>query len=78
MSERDDDELQERIESLTLAMEEDRFYGWVASTAAYEAELRSLTKLCECRDRVLHKRLVDYVVRETSDWEWLDRLQSMQ
>lgn len=49
MSERDDNELQERIESLTLSLKEEYKYGAKEAALIYEAELRSLTRLCECR-----------------------------
>lgn len=53
MSERDDNELQERIESLTLSLKEEYRYGTEEAVLIYEAELRSLTRLCEARDRLL-------------------------
>ena len=57
MSERDDNELQERIESLTLSLKEEYKYGTKEAALIYEAELRSLTSLCRHRDENLYHEL---------------------
>lgn len=64
MSERDDNELQERIESLTLSLKEEYKYGTKEAALIYEAELRSLTSLCRHRDEILYSRILWYLPLE--------------
>ena len=80
MSERDDNELQERIESLTLSLKEEYKYGTEEAVLCYEAELRSLTRLCECRDRLLYELFRNaYAQRQLGvDVETLWRIREMQ
>ena len=73
MSERDDNELQERIESLTLSLKEEYRYGTEEAVLIYEAELRSLTALCRHRDRVFEYDLINCAIIDDVWTPKLDR-----
>ena len=80
ISERDDNELQERIESLTLSLKDERRFGTKEAVLCYEAELRSLTRLCETRDKLLYSTLLGVHQRShlAVDVETLWQLREMQ
>lgn len=80
MNERDDNELQERIESLTLSLQEEYRYGTEEAVFCYEAELRAMTRLCEARDKLLYVALlgVHQNSRLSVDVETLWKIKEMQ
>ena len=80
MSERDDNELQERIEALVDSLRDEYKYGTEEAVLCYEAELRSLTRLCEARDRLLYESFrTAYAQRQFGmDVETLWQIREMQ
>ena len=80
MNERDDNELQERIESLVLSLREEYRYGTEEAILCYEAELRSLTRLCQARDQLLYLTFRDAYARRQYgvDVETLWKIREMQ